>query len=80
MNKILESNNYQKFVISLFSRNVIKTQGLEESMLKFGFLDVFPVMVRRLDDGRLEILEGHHRFEVACRLGISIKYLKFRTK
>lgn len=76
MSIILESNNYQQFVISPFHRELKKTKRLEKSMLKCGFLDAFPVMVRRLNDGRLEILDGHHRFVVAVSLGISVKYLE----
>ena len=36
--KILETNNYSRFVISPFNRDVRKNKALEESFLKYGWL------------------------------------------
>jgi len=74
--KILETNNYSRFVISPFNRDVRKTKALEESMLKYGWLPAYPLHVRRREDGKLEIISGHHRFTVAQKLGMTIKYVE----
>jgi hypothetical protein len=76
MARILETNNYSKFVLSPFNRNVRRTWNLETSMLKYGFRDSEPIEVIRLENGHLEIQEGHHRFEVCKKLGIPVKYVE----
>ena len=77
--KILETNNYSKFVVSPFNRDVRKTKALEESFLKYGWLPAYPLHVRRLENGKLEIIAGHHRFCVAQKLGMDIKYIEDKT-
>lgn len=74
--QILESNNYQRFVFSDFNRDVVTTKYLYDSMCKYGFLDAYPIMVKRNGAGKLEILDGHHRFMVAQELGIPVKYVE----
>lgn len=78
MSKILESNNYAKFVLSPLNRNVRRTWNLEASMQKYGFRDSEPIEVIRLENGLLEIQEGHHRFEVCRKLGIPVKYVEVK--
>ena len=74
--KIMETNNYQKFVLCSFNRDVKRTGWLEASMLKYGWLDAYPLHVKRLLDGKFEIVAGHHRFFVARKLGIPVKYIE----
>jgi hypothetical protein len=76
MAKILESNNFGRFILSLFNRNIKKTWDLEASMQKYGFRDATPIEVKRLENGYLEIQDGHHRFVVARKLGIPVKYIE----
>jgi hypothetical protein len=74
--KILETNNYSLFVLSPFNRDVKKTRWLRESLLEYGYLDAYPLDVRRIPNGKLEIRDGHHRFTVAQGLGIPVKYVE----
>jgi hypothetical protein len=74
--KILESNNYSKFELSEINRDVKKTRNLEESMRKHGWIDAYPAHVVRNGNGKLWIKAGHHRFEVARKLGIPVKYVE----
>lgn len=76
MKKIIETNNYGKFVVSPFNRDVKKTRWLEESMKEHGWLDAYPLHVKRLENGKFEIIAGHHRYAVAQKLGIPVKYVE----
>lgn len=75
MNKILESNNYGNFEMLGFNRDVIKTKKLEASMRQHGFLDAYPCHVVQNGAGKFKIKAGHHRFVVASKLGIPIKFV-----
>ena len=48
-------------------------------MRKYGWLPAYPLHGRRHEDGRLEIISGHHRLCVAKKLGITIKYIEDKT-
>ena len=48
-------------------------------MRKYGWLPAYPLHGRRREDGRLEIISGHHRLCVAKKLGITIKYIGDKT-
>jgi hypothetical protein len=74
--KILESNNYSKFELTPINRPVQKTRKLELSMQKYGWLDAYPAHVVRNGNGKLQIKAGHHRYDVAKKLGIPIKYVE----
>lgn len=76
MPKVLETNNYGMFVLSEFNRDVRKTWNLETSMQKYGWIDAYPLHVIRKEDRHLEIKDGHHRFYVARKLGIPVKYIE----
>ena len=76
MPRILETNNYGKFVLSQFNREVGKTWRLEQSLLKHGWLDEYPMAVTRLPDGKLRIDDGHNRFYSARKHGIPVKYVE----
>jgi len=73
---ILETKDYSRFVLQSFNRDVKKTWWLEASFRRDGFRDDEPISVTRLPDGRLQINEGHHRFYVARKLGIPVKYVE----
>lgn len=76
--RILETNNYGKFVLSNINRNIHKTWHLEASMKKYGFRDACPIEVTRLANGLLEIQDGHHRYYVARKLRIPVKYVEVK--
>jgi len=73
--KILETNDYKKFELSKFNRDVEKITELEKSMKKHGWIDAYPMHVIKNGAGKLLIKAGHHRFEVAEKLNIPVKYV-----
>jgi hypothetical protein len=78
---ILETNNYSKFELLGFNRDVNKTRFLEMSMIKHGWIDAYPAHVmRNPKTGKLQIKAGHHRFIVAQKLRIPIKYVECRDE
>jgi hypothetical protein len=84
MTKIMETNNYSRFVVQPFNRDVKKTWHLEESFKQDGFRDDEPLSVTRLPDSRgpafdrFLVNEGHHRFYVARKLKIPVKYVEMK--
>ena len=72
--KIFSTNNYSLFALSPFNRDIRRNRWLKESLLKFGWIPTRPLEVRRRYDGKLEIRDGHHRFELARELKIDIFY------
>lgn len=74
--KILETNNYGRFELTPINRQVKKIKNLENSMKKHGWLAAYPAHVVRNGNGKLQIKAGHHRFEVAKKLGIPVKYVE----
>lgn len=75
MIKVQETKNYDKFDLHPFNRNVKKICELEESMREHGWLDPYPLHCVRNGGDRLLIKAGHHRFVVANRLNIPVKYV-----
>lgn len=79
--RILETNNYSKFELLDFNRDVRKTRHLETSMIKHGWIDAYPAhVIRNPNTGKLQIKAGHHRFIVAQKLRIPIKYVECRDE
>lgn len=72
--KILSSSNYKIFELLSFNRDVKKVAALTESMRKYGWINAYPMNVVQNGNGKLKIKDGHHRYEVATRLGIPVKY------
>jgi hypothetical protein len=68
------SKNYDLFELHKFNRDVTKTRFLEGSMRKYGWRDAYPMDVVR-NGKKLKIKAGHHRFEVAQKLGIPVKFV-----
>lgn len=50
--------------------DLAKHAKLRASMVKYGFLACFPIIVRRDKDGNLVIKDGQHRFAFAQELGL----------
>lgn len=72
---LMETNNYGIFELLEFNRNVEKTSALEMSMKRHGYIPAYPLHVVRSNNGKLRIKAGHHRFEVARKLGLHVYYI-----
>lgn len=77
---IRETSNYDQFELLDFNRDVTKTSALEKSMSNYGWLDPYPMHVVKNGSGKLKIKGGHHRFHVARKLGIPVKYVLTEDK
>lgn len=73
--QIAWTNNYDKFELLDFNRDIGNTKQLEESMIKFGFLAAHPIHCVKSGSRKLKIKAGHHRFYVARKLGLLIPYV-----
>lgn len=61
-----------------FNRTVTANLELQESLREYGFLDPIKVIESSLWSGkkRLYIIDGHHRYNEAYRMGMKIYYIK----
>ncbi|MDD5037054.1 MAG: ParB N-terminal domain-containing protein [Methylococcaceae bacterium] len=73
--KLNATKNYGLFELATFNRDVSKTKKLEASMKQHGYIPAYPLHVTRNGNGKLLIKAGHHRFEVAQRLGLPVFYV-----
>lgn len=75
---IEETMDYDMFVLNPINRTVnfdkIKTKQLEHIMREKGWSDAEPMNVDEID-GKLIVKNGHHRLEIARKLGIPAKYV-----
>lgn len=79
MKKILNTRNYRLFETSSGENrplDIKKHRKLEESMKKYGFLEVFPIVVHRNGNDRLVVKDGQHRLAVAEKLGLTVYYVE----
>jgi len=82
MKKILNTRNYR-----LFKRDsgenrpldIKKHKKLMESMKKYGFLEVFPIVVHRNGDDHLIVKDGQHRLTCAEALSLPVYYVEDKT-
>lgn len=74
--KIIETKDYDQFVFHGLQRKLEPSQirKLTNKMQKRGFKKQYPIAVFR-DGGKLRIVDGHHRFEVAKRLKIPLWFI-----
>jgi len=75
--KLEQSNNYKLFVHHENQQPMsqLHVRRLASSMQKSGFLPSKPIQVYRRRDGKLVIIDGHHRFTAAMSIGIFIYYV-----
>lgn len=73
--EIKQTENYKIFIESIFNRDVRKTQSLESSMVKYGFLSSKAIQVKAIGRGLYSVVDGHHRLFVAKKIGIPVKYI-----
>lgn len=71
------TKNYGLFELCDFNRSVDerRLKPLIESMKVHGYIPAYPLHVVRNGNGKLKIKAGHHRFEAAMRLGLSVYYV-----
>ena len=72
---ILQTRDYDKFVLTAFNRDVENFRFLEQSMQNHGWIDAYPMHVIKNGNRKLKIKAGHNRFEAAKKLGIPVKYV-----
>jgi hypothetical protein len=72
--QILKTMDYSKFCLLSFNRNITENRNLERSMMQYGFIDDYPIVVVKNGDGKLKIKSGHHRFYYARKLGLPVYY------
>lgn len=72
------TTNYDMFTLIEENRNVDlddrETKNLAESMVEFGWLDAFPMMVKK-QGRKLVVFDGQHRLAIAREFGIPVKYV-----
>lgn len=74
--QIRETKMYDKFTFHILNRDInpAKLKKLKASMRKHGWIPAYPIHTY-IDNGRLIIKDGHHRYIAAKELGIEIKYV-----
>lgn len=73
--RIQQTKNYAQFDVSPLNRNLHNRKSLKQSMRKNGFIPSCAIHVKKRDDGKLEIVRGHHRFETARELKLPVYYI-----
>ena len=75
--KLRSTRDYSLFVHSRENRpvNMEKHRKLERSMQEYGYLPMYPIHVRRLANGKHEIVDGQHRFAFAHKLGLPVWFV-----
>lgn len=75
---IKTTGNYTQFLMIAQNRGVNRdhprVKNLEESMLKYGWLDAFPLMAKKLGS-QFTVVDGQHRLAIAKEYGIPVKYV-----
>lgn len=73
--KLQVTKTYELFDYHPLNRPLHKDKNLENSMKKVGFMPSSPIQCVKNGAGKLKILRGHHRFDIAKRLGLSVWYV-----
>ena len=73
--QIQQTTEYNRFELLGFNRDVGRLKHLETSMRNYGFLGAYPLHVVVNGNGKYKIKAGHHRFTVARKLGIPVKFV-----
>jgi hypothetical protein len=74
---LTSTKNYDLFFRSRENRpvHIDKHKNLRKSMDKYGWIPAYPMHVVRDAAGRLVIVDGQHRFEIAKELGLAVWYV-----
>src|SRR3990167_4806643 len=73
--KLTVTKDYSIFEMHEFNRNIHKTKKLEASLKRHGWLSRYPAACVQGKNGKVKIEDGHHRFDLAKRLGIAVWYV-----
>jgi hypothetical protein len=68
------TKDYTLFEMHPCNRPLHKDAVLLASMKAHGYLDDYPIICVRNGNNKLQIVEGHHRFDCARRLGLPVWY------
>ena len=83
MEKLSKTSDYSRFKFMSGQRPVDmgkpEFRALRRSMREYGFIPSKPIQARPNGDGRLEIVDGQHRFTAAKELGLSVYYVIDKT-
>lgn len=74
-NYVYETRNYDLFVLNRCNRDLRPASNLTQSIVENGLIDSGAIHVRIIEDGKLEVMRGHHRFSIASKLGFPIKFI-----
>jgi hypothetical protein len=77
--KLQRTTNYSMFDSHHYNRPMHSTKALEASMRAHGFMPSSPIQVVPNGGTKLQVVRGHHRLDVAKRLGIPIYYVVDQT-
>jgi hypothetical protein len=77
--KLQVTKNYSLFEVHELNRPIHRDKILENSMKNHGFMPSSPVQCVRNSNAKLKIIRGHHRFDIAKRLGLPIWYVIDQT-
>jgi hypothetical protein len=80
MIKIMQTKEYSMFRPNKFNRDVEKTKELEASMRCHGWIDAYPMHVHQNGGRQYIIKAGNHRFYVAQKLGLPVKFVVCNDK
>jgi len=73
------TTNYDLFSFIEGNRDVdltnTRTKTLAESMVEYGWLDAYPLMVKENGGDTLIVMDGQHRLQIAKEFGIPVKYI-----
>jgi len=74
---IRTTSNYGMFTLLPFNRDIRRTKDLEASFRKYGWVPAYPMHVIPDDKnaGKYIIKGGHHRFVVAKKLQMPVRYI-----
>ncbi len=69
------TRNYDLFEMNELNRPLHEDKDLLESMTQFGFMPSKAIHCASGENGKLRIIEGHHRLYYAKRLGLPVYYI-----
>lgn len=69
------TKEYDRFEMHDYNRPLKHDGVLEQSMIRKGFMPSSPLQVIKNSNGKLKIIKGHRRFEIAKRLNLGIWYI-----
>lgn len=72
---LYRTTDYSLFVTNEANRQITPRKPIEESFQQHGFIMGQAIHTRRLADGRLKVVTGHHRLYYAKALGLPVYFI-----